>query len=583
VPYPALASVLRSLRGVAAASAAVPDAELVQRFAAVGDASAFELLVWRHGPMVLGVCRRVLRQEQDAEDAFQAAFLALARKAGSVGRRGSVGGWLYRVAHRIALDARERAARRRHRERAAGRRAEAAGVPDPAAEAGGRELWRVLDDELGRLPERCREAFVLCCLEGRSGPEAARELGCAAKAVESRLARARARLRAGLARRGLLPPAVLTAAALCPATAKAGLPPPLVAAALRTVALAGGRAATGAAVSAHVLSLTEGVLRTMLVSKLKAVGAVVLAAGVIGAGAGGLGYRTWAAEGPGDGAAAQARPQQGTTPARGERVARTLDGAELLLTPADPTAGEGDELRQLKALMEQQKALADRLEALARQLQTKGAAGRQPLAAPGARSLPALPGSAAGTPSNPVERDAEQQRLRGLLDIMAKALTELKAAIPEADAAWKARMVQKGYLAPSQAAGPQAGAARRTLQGLEDSLNRLRAELQEAGLLDAAAGRPASAPPEVGRGTVRDVTPGGLAVLEVVGEVLPGQALDAWRQQGGRWERVGEVHVVLANGKEAVARVVNGRAQRGDSVRDGGGARPFLNDVGRSR
>src|SRR5262249_32315200 len=152
-----------------------------------------------------------------------------------------------------------------------------------------------VEDELGRLPGRCREAFVLCCLEGRSVPQAARELGCPAKALEARLARARGRLRAGRARRGLLPSARPAAAAPAPGASGGAVPAHLAAAALR--AAVAGRAGAGAAVSAHVLSLTEGVLRTMLVSKLRLVGAFVLAAGVIGAGAGGLGYRAWAADG----------------------------------------------------------------------------------------------------------------------------------------------------------------------------------------------------------------------------------------------------------------------------------------------
>src|SRR5262249_6697764 len=182
-------------------------------------------------------------------------------------------------AHRVSLDARERDARRARRERAAAAAGRRAGPPEPSAAAARRELWGVLDDELGRLPERCRAAFVLCCLEGRTVPEASRELGCAAKSVESRLTRARARLRAALARRGLLPSAGLAATAFAPGASRGAVPAHLVTAALRTVALAGGRAGAGAAVSANVLSLTEGVLRTMLVSKLKVVGAVVLAAG----------------------------------------------------------------------------------------------------------------------------------------------------------------------------------------------------------------------------------------------------------------------------------------------------------------
>src|SRR5262249_50736131 len=139
------------------------------------DETAFELLVWRHAPLVLGVCRRVLRQEADVEDAFQATFLVLVRKGSAITRSGSVASWLARVAYRVALKA-----------NAAGRAAPeqlpehlpATGCPGPVAEATSRELGSLLDRELDLLPERYRAPLVLCCLEGKSQDEAARELGC---------------------------------------------------------------------------------------------------------------------------------------------------------------------------------------------------------------------------------------------------------------------------------------------------------------------------------------------------------------------------------------------------------------------
>src|SRR5687767_8383051 len=142
------------------------DAQLLVCFAATGDEAAFELLVWRHAGMVLGLCRRLLSHEQDAEDACQAAFMALARKAGSLGRRESVGGWLYRVASRAALKLKSQRGRRRARERPLEGLPPSAG-PGPGAEAAWRELRGALDEEVGRLPQAYREAFVLCALAGK--------------------------------------------------------------------------------------------------------------------------------------------------------------------------------------------------------------------------------------------------------------------------------------------------------------------------------------------------------------------------------------------------------------------------------
>src|SRR5262249_33189711 len=152
----------------------VPDAQLLERFTARQDEAAFELLVWRHGGMVLRLCRRLLRDAHEAEDAFQATFLALARRAGSVGRRGSVGGWLHRVAYRVALDARARWEKWDARTRVDAPRAVSA--PDPAVEAARREACQALDAEVDRLPEKFRIPFVLCDLEGWSNAEVAREL-----------------------------------------------------------------------------------------------------------------------------------------------------------------------------------------------------------------------------------------------------------------------------------------------------------------------------------------------------------------------------------------------------------------------
>src|SRR5438552_3111993 len=151
------------------------DAQLLQRFVTNREEDAFAVLVRRHGPLVLGVCRRVLRHEQDAEDALQATFLTLARHAGSIRQTDAVGSWLYRVAHRIATKAGVHMARRKMLEKRDHPQTDATG--SPAQEAALSELQALLDEELNRLPEKYRAPFVLCCLEGKTRTEAARELG----------------------------------------------------------------------------------------------------------------------------------------------------------------------------------------------------------------------------------------------------------------------------------------------------------------------------------------------------------------------------------------------------------------------
>jgi RNA polymerase sigma factor (sigma-70 family) len=176
---------------------------LLRRFQANGDEAAFELLMWRHGPMVLGVCRRVLRDDHAAEDAFQATFLALARKAGSIGVRDAVSGWLYTVAHRVALEARGRRLRREVYERSDGDSYADEWGYLPIDEPAEREEGELLRAEVDRLPDVFRSVIVLCYLEGRTRAEAAEQLGIPTGTVESRLVRARERLRRGLAARGL--------------------------------------------------------------------------------------------------------------------------------------------------------------------------------------------------------------------------------------------------------------------------------------------------------------------------------------------------------------------------------------------
>jgi RNA polymerase sigma factor (sigma-70 family) len=274
-----LRRLLRQLRRLAEPSGATAasDAELLQRFVARRDHAAFELLLWRHGPMVLGTCRRLLRNPADADDAFQATWLVLVRKAGAVARGEALGGWLHRVACRVALRLRAGLTRRAGRERPLAERLAGPANGLPAQD----DLRRVLDEELSRLPARHREAFVLCCLEGKTGAEAARELGCAPGTVSSRLTRARERLRRRLTRRGLAPAAGGVTATLAGEAWAAPLTEPLVNSTLKAVLAF---AAPGAALSGPAVSLAEGVLRAMSLTKMKVVLALLLLVGALGSG-----------------------------------------------------------------------------------------------------------------------------------------------------------------------------------------------------------------------------------------------------------------------------------------------------------
>ena len=287
------------LRSLAAAGEAggQTDARLLERFAGQGDEAAFALLVGRHGPLVLGVCRRLLRQEQDAEDAFQATFLVLARKAASIRKGESVASWLYGVALRVARKARATAGRRQARE--------APLREVPAAEATpawvGRELRVVLDEEVARLPARYRLPFVLCHLEGKTNEQAARELGRPLGTVLAQLSRARARLRSRLARRGVVLSVAALAAAFAHEAAPAAVPAALAAATVKgAVTFLPGKAAAPGAVSAQAAALAEGVLHTMFRTKLMMAAAGVLVVCLAGVGAGLLAQQA-AAPKPADG------------------------------------------------------------------------------------------------------------------------------------------------------------------------------------------------------------------------------------------------------------------------------------------
>ncbi|HKI34240.1 MAG TPA: sigma-70 family RNA polymerase sigma factor, partial [Gemmataceae bacterium] len=269
-----LSPVLRQLRRAAARpDDSATDADLLERFVHRRDEVAFEALVRRHGPLVLGVCRRVLRNEADAEDAFQATFVVLARKAASLRQRGLVGNWLYGVAHNTALKARAMNQKRRAKERQGA--AARAAAPDGAWQ----ELQGVLDDELSRLPEKYRVPIVLCDLEGKAIKEAARLLGVPQGTAASRLARGRAQLAERLVRRGIVLSGGALAALVTRHAAAAGLSRSLVA---MTVKAVGGASLPGA-----VAALADGVVKGMLLRKLQALATAAVLAAVVMAGVAG--------------------------------------------------------------------------------------------------------------------------------------------------------------------------------------------------------------------------------------------------------------------------------------------------------
>ncbi len=263
------------------------DVRLIQRFAADRDEAAFEVLVQRYGPMVFGVCLRVLGDAHDAEDAFQATFLVLAKKARSLARQELVGNWLWGVAYRTAKRAQADLARWHARERQVRMAMEA----DPVEEVMYRELRSVLDEEIKRLPTKYRQPFVLCYLEGKTNEEAARKLGCPTGTVFTRLAQARELLRSRLTRRGVKLSSATLAAALT-REVTASVPMGLVCSTVKAAALfAAGNIAVAGVISTRAVTLAEGGLRAMFISKIKVATAVVLTTVTLGSASTLYGYR----------------------------------------------------------------------------------------------------------------------------------------------------------------------------------------------------------------------------------------------------------------------------------------------------
>jgi RNA polymerase sigma-70 factor (ECF subfamily) len=264
---------LRQYLGVLAGSRSDPpqaDGQLLARYVADRDEAAFAALVERYGTLVFGVCNRVLQDPHAAEDAFQATFLVLARRAATLDGEGPLGNWLYAVAYRTAVKARQNAARRRAHERQV--------LEMPPVPAGNDQPWDdlrpLLDEELNQLPEKYRAPLVLCFLEGKSHQEAARELGWPSGSMSRRMSRARELLRQRLTRRGLaLSTGLLFALITSKAKAAAVAPALATRTAQAAVVFGTGKAGAGATVAARVAALAEEVLATTLaVRRVRRVG-----------------------------------------------------------------------------------------------------------------------------------------------------------------------------------------------------------------------------------------------------------------------------------------------------------------------
>ncbi len=274
--------------------AGMTDGDLLSRFAAGRDAggeAAFAALVARHGPMVLGVCRHRLGDRHAADDAFQAVFLVLSRRAGSIRRPDLLGPWLHGVATRVARKAQARAGRLRRREEPGreGAMRDVLSIGDGVEARSSRdEEAAAVHEEVGRLPERYRRAVVLCHFEGLTHAEAARRLGCAPGTVGSLVSRARDLLRVRLARRGLTAAALATAGAIEARAAAVAVPTALARATIGSaLSYAAGRASAAGVASTTAVELAEGTLRAMTLGKLAVGGALLVALGAVGIASGG--------------------------------------------------------------------------------------------------------------------------------------------------------------------------------------------------------------------------------------------------------------------------------------------------------
>lgn len=336
-------SILWYLRSLAATQEGgqSSDSDLLERFSLRQDQAAFELLLARHGPMVWGVCRCLLADVHAAEDAFQATFLILVRKARSIGRRNLLGNWLYGVAHRVAVRARVQALRRQTRE--------CDGVHLAPARTSGNgtqaDVARILHEELNRLPDRYRSPLVLCYLQGKTREEAARQLGLSEGSVRGRLERGRERLRQQLTRRGVTLSVAAIAGTFAGKCSATSVPPALFAATMKGGwVLAAGAGASW--ISQSVLLLVEGALHAMLIQKMKLAAVAVVGIGVLTVGTNRLVYSQ----------AGAVQPVRETVEKKSEAAKERERKLDAFLSGID--LGEAPKLMSLNE--EDRKALLDR-------------------------------------------------------------------------------------------------------------------------------------------------------------------------------------------------------------------------------
>jgi RNA polymerase sigma factor (sigma-70 family) len=444
----ALSTLVGRLRdAVRPGGADVPDDdELLRRWSRQRDEAAFELLVWRHGRLVLGVCQRILRSPQDVEDAFQATFLVLVRKGANILRRQAVASWLYMVAYRISLEARSR------------RRAVPLG--DAAEELPGREappsvpeLREVLDEEVRRLPEKYRLPFVLCHLQGRTNEEAARELGRPVGTILSRLSRARERLRERLTRRGLNP-----AALAAPWTPSLSALPDLVCSTTRAALSITAAEATAGAVAPGVMVLMEGAVRTMFVTKLKALAAVVVSVALLGGG-GAAGYRAYAvAQDTGSGSATGGSTDQ--------------DDARELRERADQLT------KQLQQMKDRETQVRQLLESLLSQIEKKKAAPKAATSSVGGTSLRGGSGPLARNADLEDEVELLKARLKAREAALRATMSSKEESARRYSAMTKARQASRGSVSDDDYA-----AVRITMDRYHSEVVVKEAELLEAQIL----------------------------------------------------------------------------------------------------
>ncbi len=303
------------------------DGQLLERFATDPTEAAelaFAAIVERHGPLVLSVCRSILRDEHAADDAFQATFLVLANKARSLWVKDSLGPWLYQVAYRTASCA--LAATRRRRKHETRFTIMAASRTTCDASAGEFDLQCLLHEELGRLPQKYEAPLVLCDLQGNTHQQAARRLGWPIGTVKTRLTRGREMLRARLVRRSVAVPAALVAVEAMPTATTAALPSELARNTLDAVSRAAGRSVTAAAVSTQAAALAHGTLRAMLLAKLSSLALFGLLIGLGLAGAYGVvrGPRAGQTGGQTKGGTALAARRSPTRPPTPRSCARSI-------------------------------------------------------------------------------------------------------------------------------------------------------------------------------------------------------------------------------------------------------------------